>query len=183
MTLQRSSGHTVQRRLGGIEAMPLQQPILPPATDGYGARAMARAEGARSRTSVQLSIRHPVVLLVLVVVLLGSILNIVTFLTSTRGGTETAATAVPPAAEASAQPPAAAPPATESAPPEAPEAYSTSSAAEVEYVVARGDTLQRIATAHGVTVAAIAEHNGITNIDLIHVGTVLLIPAAPEASP
>jgi nucleoid-associated protein YgaU len=163
--------------------MPLQQPILPPATGGYGAQAMAQAEDARKHApAAQLSIRHPVVLLVLVVVLLGSILNIVTFLTST-GGEEAATPPVAPIAEAPTQPSAAAPPATGAASPTAPTASSTSRAAEVEYVVARGDTLRRIATAHGVTVAAIAERNGITNIDLIHVGTVLVIPAPPQASP
>ncbi len=44
------------------------------------------------------------------------------------------------------------------------------------YQVQRGDTLAEIAQEFGVTVSAIAEANGITNIDVIEVGAILLIP-------
>jgi LysM repeat protein len=44
------------------------------------------------------------------------------------------------------------------------------------YVVQRGDTLTRIALAYGTTVWAIAQANGIWNVDYIRVGQVLLIP-------
>lgn len=44
------------------------------------------------------------------------------------------------------------------------------------YIVVRGDTLGRIATRFGTTVAAIAQANGITNINLIFVGQRLTIP-------
>jgi LysM repeat protein len=44
------------------------------------------------------------------------------------------------------------------------------------YVVVRGDTLGRIAQRFGTTVAAIAQANGITNINLIFVGQRLTIP-------
>ncbi|MFQ5418965.1 MAG: LysM peptidoglycan-binding domain-containing protein [Anaerolineae bacterium] len=44
------------------------------------------------------------------------------------------------------------------------------------YEVQRGDTLGEIAKEFGVTISAIAEANGIVNIDVIEVGTILLIP-------
>lgn len=44
------------------------------------------------------------------------------------------------------------------------------------YVVVRGDTLGRIAQRFGSTVSAIAQANGITNINLIFVGQTLRIP-------
>jgi LysM repeat protein len=44
------------------------------------------------------------------------------------------------------------------------------------YVVARGDTLARIASRFGVTVQEIASANGIFNVNLIYVGQQLIIP-------
>jgi LysM repeat protein/outer membrane biosynthesis protein TonB len=44
------------------------------------------------------------------------------------------------------------------------------------YVVQEGDTLYGIATKYGVRVMAIAEANGITNINLIYIGQQLTIP-------
>lgn len=45
------------------------------------------------------------------------------------------------------------------------------------YTVVRGDTLGRIAAAHGTTIKAIVEANGIRNPNLIRVGQVLTVPA------
>lgn len=53
------------------------------------------------------------------------------------------------------------------------------------YVVQPGDTLSRIASRFGTTVSAIAQANGITNINYIYVGQRLLIPggsATPSPS-
>ena len=53
------------------------------------------------------------------------------------------------------------------------------------YVVARGDTMYRIAKKHGVTLAALVAANGITNPNRIYVGQRLTIPgtqAAPAAA-
>lgn len=44
------------------------------------------------------------------------------------------------------------------------------------YTVKRGDTLTRIAHAHGVTVDQITKENGIRNPDIIHAGQQLRIP-------
>jgi LysM repeat protein len=49
---------------------------------------------------------------------------------------------------------------------------------DTTYVVQRGDTLFGIATHFGVTVAALAAANGITNLNLIYVGQSLIIPGA-----
>ena len=47
-----------------------------------------------------------------------------------------------------------------------------------EYIVKSGDTLAGIAAKHpGVTVAAIAQANGITNLNFIRVGQRLTIPS------
>jgi LysM repeat protein len=47
------------------------------------------------------------------------------------------------------------------------------------YVVQRGDTLATIASRAGVSMAALAQANGIQNVNLIYVGQVLVIPGAP----
>ncbi len=47
---------------------------------------------------------------------------------------------------------------------------------QTTYVVQSGDTLARIAQRFNTTAAAIAQANGLTNIDLIYVGQVLIIP-------
>jgi LysM repeat protein len=47
------------------------------------------------------------------------------------------------------------------------------------YEVRRGDTLTLIARRHQTTVEALVQANGIPNPDLIRVGQVLVIPAAP----
>lgn len=48
--------------------------------------------------------------------------------------------------------------------------------ATVTYTVKAGDTLYSIATKYGVTVTALASANKITNVNLISVGQVLVIP-------
>lgn len=50
-----------------------------------------------------------------------------------------------------------------------------------EYVVAKGDTLGKIAKAHGTTVEALAKENGITNVNKIREGQKLKVPAKAEA--
>lgn len=49
-------------------------------------------------------------------------------------------------------------------------------ASSVDYTVKPGDTLGQIAKQHGVSVSALAKANDITNLNLIHVGQVLIIP-------
>jgi len=49
-------------------------------------------------------------------------------------------------------------------------------ASSVDYTVEGGDTLGKIAKAHGVSVAALADANDISNPNLIHIGQVLVIP-------
>jgi LysM repeat protein len=49
------------------------------------------------------------------------------------------------------------------------------------YIVRRGDTLFSIARRHGVAMMAIAQANGIQNLNRIHVGQRLAIPGAPAA--
>jgi LysM repeat protein len=51
------------------------------------------------------------------------------------------------------------------------------------YTVVRGDTLARIAARFGTTVQALAQANGITNINLIYVGQVLRIPGGTTPPP
>jgi LysM repeat protein len=46
------------------------------------------------------------------------------------------------------------------------------------YVVRPGDTLYRIAIAHGVTIAALVQANNLSNPNLLFVGQVLLLPGA-----
>jgi len=79
-------------------------------------------------------------------------------------------------------------PSSPSSTPPASEATAVPSAApaagtELEYVVQSGDTLSRIATRFGVSTRALAEANGISDINLITVGSRLRIPAAGAAQP
>jgi polysaccharide deacetylase family sporulation protein PdaB len=52
-----------------------------------------------------------------------------------------------------------------------------------KYTVKAGDTLYSIAKKHGVTVAALAKANNITNYNLIRVGQVLVIPGKAAITP
>ncbi|TWT04972.1 LysM peptidoglycan-binding domain-containing protein [Planomicrobium sp. CPCC 101079] len=52
-----------------------------------------------------------------------------------------------------------------------------------KYTVKAGDTLYSIAKKHGVTVAALAKANKITNYNLIRVGQVLIIPSKNASPP
>ncbi len=54
-------------------------------------------------------------------------------------------------------------------------------AADTQYVVQRGDILSRIALRYGVTMAALAAANNLSNPSLIYAGQVLIIPAAGSA--
>lgn len=71
-----------------------------------------------------------------------------------------------------------------SPPSPAPPPSSSPPTAGTTYVVNSGDTLSRIAVAHGVTVATLVQANGIANPNLIYAGQVLTIPgtAAPTSS-
>jgi len=51
------------------------------------------------------------------------------------------------------------------------------------YVVQRGDTLFRIALNHGVTLQALGQANGLTNLNVIFAGQTLIIPGSPPAVP
>ncbi|MBN1247567.1 MAG: LysM peptidoglycan-binding domain-containing protein [Anaerolineae bacterium] len=51
------------------------------------------------------------------------------------------------------------------------------------YIVRAGDTLYSIASRHGVTVWALAQANGIYNLNRIYVGQYLVIPGAAPAPP
>lgn len=56
----------------------------------------------------------------------------------------------------------------------------------VSYVVQRGDTVYRIALRYGTTIAAIRAANNLSNVNLIYVGQVLVIPtraATPTPQP
>ena len=57
----------------------------------------------------------------------------------------------------------------------------TVAAASADYVVESGDTLGDIARAHGVSINAIADANGIDDPDLIRVGQVLVVPGTQGA--
>ena len=59
-------------------------------------------------------------------------------------------------------------------------AASPTTGASVYHTVQLGDTLDKVARAHGTTAAAIIAANGITNPDLIWVGQKLLIPGASQ---
>ena len=51
------------------------------------------------------------------------------------------------------------------------------------YRVQRGDTLFKIATRYGASMYAIASASGITNLNVIYVGQVLVIPCGPPPAP
>lgn len=55
-------------------------------------------------------------------------------------------------------------------------------AAQADYTVQPGDTLYRIATAHGLTAAELARFNALTDPDRLRVGQVLRLPGAPQPS-
>lgn len=57
------------------------------------------------------------------------------------------------------------------------------STGQTQYVVKPGDTLSRIANTYGVSVAAIAAANGITNVNLIYPNQVLIIPRGSTTPP
>lgn len=56
-------------------------------------------------------------------------------------------------------------------------------AGEVSHVVQRGENLFRISLRYNVSMAAIAQRNGIANINVIYVGQVLIIPAGGTTPP
>lgn len=63
---------------------------------------------------------------------------------------------------------------------------ATTSSAPATYTVKQGDTLSVIARRHGVSMAALAQANSLTNPDALRIGQVLTIPgrtAAPVAAP
>src|SRR5436190_17629436 len=62
-----------------------------------------------------------------------------------------------------------------------PQAYRESPRADIIYIVQRNDTLYGIALRYGVTITAIAQVNGITNVSLIYVGQRLIIPTGGSA--
>lgn len=61
-------------------------------------------------------------------------------------------------------------------PPYYPPPYTPPPVFRAVYIVQRGDTLWRISRAFGTTINAIAQANGIRNVNLIYVGQRLLIP-------
>jgi LysM repeat protein len=79
------------------------------------------------------------------------------------------------------------PPTSTPAPTQAPAAVPTQPPAPApvttRYVVQRGDTLSAIARRYGLTTAALAAANGITNVNFIYSGQVLTIPAGSGPAP
>lgn len=65
--------------------------------------------------------------------------------------------------------------------PTAPGAPATQTPTSATYVVVAGDTVSRIASRHGTTVAAIANANGLADASLITIGQVLTIPGVSSA--
>ena len=61
-------------------------------------------------------------------------------------------------------------------------ANTSSSTSGTKYTVKSGDTLGKVAAAYGVTVQAIANANGISNVNVLSVGKVLTIPAKTSSS-
>jgi hypothetical protein len=60
---------------------------------------------------------------------------------------------------------------------------SASAGCAVYHRVQRGEILSRIAARYGVSMWAIAQANGIRNIDRIYAGQVLVIPVCPKPAP
>ena len=60
---------------------------------------------------------------------------------------------------------------------------ATTASTTTSYTVASGDTLGRIASTYGTTVAALASANGISNPSLIRIGQVLAVPVTATATP
>ncbi len=63
----------------------------------------------------------------------------------------------------------------------APSALAAPSQANQAYTVRPGDTLAKIASRYGVSIGAIAQVNGIRNINLIYIGQNLVIPGASSS--
>jgi peptidoglycan endopeptidase LytE len=70
-----------------------------------------------------------------------------------------------------------------SAAPQGPGASAPGVTPDSSYVVRSGDTLYRIASSHGLTVAALQQANALSSPDLIRPGEVLRIPVPGRASP
>jgi LysM repeat protein len=68
-----------------------------------------------------------------------------------------------------------------SAPPTVTPTATPSPGGTLRYTVQRGDTLYRIALRFGTTIAAIRAANNLANVNLIHVGQVLVIPTGSTA--
>ena len=67
-------------------------------------------------------------------------------------------------------------------PPVEPAPLKTSVAAENVYVVKSGDSLSKIAAAHGVKAAELKEHNQIADVNKIRIGQKLILPDYAKAS-
>jgi LysM repeat protein len=68
-------------------------------------------------------------------------------------------------------------------PPPPPPSPTPPPGGQTTYVVQRGDTLSRIASRFGTTVALLVQANNIANPNLIYVGQVLLIPGTAQPPP
>jgi LysM repeat protein len=90
-------------------------------------------------------------------------------------------TPTPTATAVATTPPTSSPTATPTPSP-TPTPTPTPAPTPLTYTVRSGDTLSRIASQHGTTVAAIVELNGITDPSRLRIGQVLLIPL-PTPSP
>lgn len=64
-----------------------------------------------------------------------------------------------------------------------PEPAKETGTSKETYTVVKGDTLSKIAKMWGTSVQAIAEANGIKNVNLIQVGQKLIRPTAPQSTP
>ncbi len=149
----------------------------------FGERAeQERLDGERRWRFLDVNARTVALALVVAIVVTGSALNIVSFLTGPSDATDPAPSSVSAAAADGPSSEESSPPSEATGPGNEPSDGAAGPAA-VEHVVQPGETLQRIASAHGVTVDELAQHNGIENIDLIYVGMVLLVPGAESTAP